>query len=117
MSEIKHNGRIVRVNRFTVPGEARAEFIRLLERTHAVMRRQPGFVEDLVLEQPAGAGIVNLITIIQFEGEHVLQPIIAAVALSDRQEGIDRQALSRQLGVESNVGFYAPLALRELAPA
>lgn len=116
MSEIR-NGRVVRVNRFSVPEEARRQFMELLERTHRVMRAQPGFIDDMVLEQQAGAGLLSLITIIQFEGEHVLQPIIAAVARSDREAGIDRQALSRELGVETNVGFYAPVLLRELLPA
>ena len=115
MSETK-NGRVVRVNRFSVPAEAREEFMRLLERTHRVMRAEPGFVGDMLLEQQAG-GLFNLIAIIEFEGEHVLQPIIAAVARSDREAGIDRQALSRALGVETNVGFYAPLTLGELQPA
>lgn len=116
MSEI-HSGRVVRVNRFSLPEEARPEFMELLERTHRVMREQPGFIDDMILEQQAGADILSLITIIQFEGEHVLQPIIAAVARSDREAGIDRQALSRELGVETNVGFYAPIKFRELLPA
>jgi antibiotic biosynthesis monooxygenase (ABM) superfamily enzyme len=116
MSEIR-SGHVVRVNRFSVPEEARPQFMALLERTHRVMRVQPGFVDDMILEQQAGAGILSLITIIRFEGEHVLQPIIAAVARSDREAGIDRQALSRELGVESNVGFYAPITFRELLPA
>ncbi|WP_172746556.1 antibiotic biosynthesis monooxygenase [Neorhizobium sp. T25_13] len=116
MSEI-HSGRVVRVNRFSLPEEARPEFMELLERTHRVMREQPGFIDDMILEQQAGADILSLITIIQFEGEHVLQPIIAAVARSDREAGIDRQALSRELGVEANVGFYAPIKVRELLPA
>lgn len=115
MSEIR-NGRVVRVNRFSVPEEARPQFMELIERTHRVMREQPGFIDDMVLEQQAG-GLLSLVTIIQFEGEHVLQPIIAAVARSDREAGIDRQALSRELGVEANVGFYAPITLRELLPA
>lgn len=116
MSEI-HSGRVVRVNRFSLPEEARPEFMELLERTHRVMREQPGFIDDMILEQQAGADILSLITIIQFEGEHVLQPIIAAVARSDREAGIDRQALSRELGVEASVGFYAPIKFRELLPA
>jgi antibiotic biosynthesis monooxygenase (ABM) superfamily enzyme len=116
MSEIS-SGRVVRVNRFSVPEEARPEFMELLERTHRVMREQPGFIDDMILEQQAGSGILSLITIIRFEGEHVLQPIIAAVARSDREAGIDRQAFSRELGVESHVGFYAPVTFRELLPA
>ncbi|MFB9948023.1 antibiotic biosynthesis monooxygenase [Rhizobium puerariae] len=108
---------VVRINNFSVPADARDEFMELIRRTHEVIRAQPGFIDDMVLEQSSGLGAFNLITILQFEGEHVLQPVIAAVAGSDEEAGIDRQALSRRLGVESTVGFYFPVALRALAAA
>lgn len=116
MSEI-HKAGVVRVNRFSVPEDARDEFMRLIRRTHEVIRSQPGFVDDLILEQHSGPGEFNLLTIIKFQGEHVLQPVIAAVAKSDAEAGIDRQAFTRRLGIEAHVGFYQPVTLRELLPA
>ncbi|MCC2610611.1 antibiotic biosynthesis monooxygenase family protein [Neorhizobium petrolearium] len=116
MSEMK-SGRVVRVNRFSVPAGARDEFMRLIGRTHDIIRAQPGFIDDMVLEQNSGADTFNLITILQFEGEHVLQPVIAAVAKADAAAGIDRQMLSRRLGVETHVAFYSPVMLPELLPA
>ncbi|MGK6312373.1 antibiotic biosynthesis monooxygenase family protein [Neorhizobium sp. DT-125] len=110
-------GRVVRINRFSVPADARDEFMKLIQRTHEVIRAQPGFIGDMILEQNSGTEAFNLITILQFEGEHVLQPVIAAVARSDEAAGIDRQALSRSLGVESSVGFYSPVVLPELLAA
>ncbi|MGK9050765.1 antibiotic biosynthesis monooxygenase [Neorhizobium petrolearium] len=108
---------VVRVNRFSIPPEARDEFMKLIQRTHEVIRAQPGFLDDMILEQNAGTETFNVITILQLEGEHVLQPIIAAVARSDEAAGIDRQALSRSLGVESSVGFYSPVVLPQLLAA
>ncbi|CAN7401439.1 antibiotic biosynthesis monooxygenase [Neorhizobium tomejilense] len=116
MSEIQHR-RIFRVNRFAVPIEGREEFMALVHRTHEVIRAQLGFVDDLILEQASIAGLFNVITILQFEGEHALQPVIAAVAKSDEEAGIDRQALSRRLSVETNVGFYHRAVLQEFQPA
>lgn len=109
--------RVVRVNSFSVPNDARDEFMRLVERTHEVIRKQPGYIDDLILERNSGPGPFNLITILQFENENVLQPVIAAVARSDAEAGIDRQALSRRLGVESTIGFYTPVAAAELLAA
>jgi antibiotic biosynthesis monooxygenase (ABM) superfamily enzyme len=111
--------RIIRINSFSVPADSRGEFLALIERTHAVIRRQPGFIDDMILEQQAGAGPSNLMTVLQFEGEHALQPIIAAVSRFDAEEGIDRQAVARRLGVETGVAFYrhAVIDERELAPA
>lgn len=105
MSEIRES-RVVRVNRFSVPSEARDEFLDLIERTHEVIRVQPGFIDDMILEQQSGTGLFNLLTVLQFEGEHVLQSVITAVARFDHAAGIDRQALTRRLGVEASVGFY-----------
>ena len=116
MSEIQKR-RIFRVNRFAVPVEGREEFMALVHRTHEVIRTQPGFVDDLILEQHSSAGLFNILSILQFEGEHVLQPVIAAVAKSDEEAGIDRQALSRRLGVETDIGFYQRAISRELLPA
>jgi len=116
MSNIRE-GRVVRVNRFQVPAEARDEFLSLIERTHEVIRMQAGFIDDMILEQQVGGGIFNLLTVLQFEGEYVLQSVITAVARFDQAAGIDRQALTRRLGVEASVGFYRHAAPEELAAA
>lgn len=104
---------VIRINRFAVPPDARGEFMELIKRTHEVMRAQPGVIDEMILEQRSGAGPFNLMTIIQFEGEHVLQPVIAAIARSDAEAGIDRHALSRRLGVEIELGFYQLATLAE----
>ena len=113
----KQEGRVVRINSFSVPADARDEFIRLIRRTHEVTRSQPGFIDDLILERSSGSGPFNVITILRFEDEGALQPVIAAIARSDAEAGIDRQALLRRLGVEISVGFYTPVALPELLAA
>lgn len=51
-----HAGRVYRVDRFTVPEGARAEFLSRVRQTHEALRAQPGFLQDLVLEEPGGAG-------------------------------------------------------------
>ena len=111
------SGRVVRVNRFSVPKESREQFVQLLERTHDVIRAQPGLIDEMILEQQSGPGIFNLMTVLQFEGEHVLQSIITAVARADQAAGIDRQALTRSLGVEASVAFYKNAMSDALIPA
>ena len=44
-----------RIDRFVVPDAARAEFIGRVRMTHAVLRQQPGFVRDALLEHPGEA--------------------------------------------------------------
>ena len=107
MSDI-HSRRVIRINRFSVPANARHDFMALVAKTHDVIRAQPGFVDDMILEQRSGPDAFNLVTILQFEGEHALQPAITAVAQADAQAGIDRRALSREWGVETEIAFYHP---------
>ena len=45
-----------RIDRFVVPDAARAEFIGRVRMTHAVLRQQPGFVRDALLEHPGEPG-------------------------------------------------------------
>ena len=100
---------IYRVNKFAVPAEARDEFVGLLERTHAVMRQQDGFVRDLILEQKSGPGVFNLVTLIEFAGPNAVERITAAIADDDKAAGIDRREIATRLGVRSDIGNYKAL--------
>jgi hypothetical protein len=41
---------IFRVDKFVVPANAREEFLGKVRATHAVLKTQPGFVRDAILE-------------------------------------------------------------------
>lgn len=97
---------VIRVNRFSVPSDGRNEFMALLEHTHGIIRAQSGVIDDMILEQQVAVNLFNVLAIIRFEGEHVLQPAIAAIAKADQAAGLDRQGLSRRLGIEADIGFY-----------
>ena len=49
---------IYRVDKFIVPQAAREEFLKKVHDTHSVLRHQPGFIRDTILEQVAGPGWV-----------------------------------------------------------
>jgi len=51
--------KIYRVDKFVVPSTAREEFLHKVRRTHAVLKAQPGFLQDFVLEQSSGPGEFN----------------------------------------------------------
>jgi hypothetical protein len=58
---------IFRVDKFVVPVNAREEFLGKVPATHAVLRTQPGFVRDAILEQSSGPGEFNFVTIVEWE--------------------------------------------------
>lgn len=101
-----NQNQVIRVNRFSVPSDGRDEFMARLEQTHGVIRQQSGVIDDMILEQQVATDLFSVLAIIRFEGEHVLQPTIAAIAEADQAKGIDRQGIARRLGIAADIGFY-----------
>ena len=58
----------------------------------------PGFVDDLILERNSGPGPFNLITILQFENEQVLQPVRILQARHLHEDAVAALALHDRLG-------------------
>jgi hypothetical protein len=100
-----------RVNKFVVPPKNRDAFLKIIERTHAVVRRQHGFVRDLVLEQQSGPGMFNFVTLIELSGVEVAAQVTAALAALDAQAGVSRKEETDQLGVCSDMANYRPLMI------
>ncbi|HEU0095706.1 MAG TPA: antibiotic biosynthesis monooxygenase [Rhizomicrobium sp.] len=100
-----------RVNKFIVPKDSRDAFLSLIATTHGVVRRQPGFVRDLVLEQQSGPGQFNFVTLLEFSGIEVVPQITQALADFDAQTGVDRKAVAMELGVKSDMANYRPLPM------
>jgi hypothetical protein len=100
-----------RVNKFVVPPKNRDAFLKIIERTHAVVRRQHGFVRDLVLEQQSGPGMFNFVTLIEFSGVEAVPQVTAALAALDAKTGVSRMEEADQLGVCSDMANYRPLMI------
>jgi hypothetical protein len=102
---------MIRVNKFAVPERSRDEFCSILLDTHAVVRRQEGFVRDYILERPAGPGELSIVTVIEFTSPDVIDGVAAALAEFDRGRGVGRQELMARLGVSAEMGLYQRLEL------
>lgn len=100
---------LYRINKFSVPLESRDGFLDLIARTHAVLRKQEGFVADQILEQQSGPGVFNFVTTIEFRGPEVIENIVSALAAFDHQQGIDRQQAMAGLGIKADMGLYRSL--------
>lgn len=102
---------IYRINKFVVPQAARAEFLETVIRpTHKMLRRQPGFVRDLVMEQVSGPGDFNIVALIEFSGPDVVAPIAAAVAELHQRLGVNPTFTAR-LGIRTDQANYGLLAV------
>src|SRR5689334_15240618 len=98
---------VFRIDKFVVPDEARAEFLERVGETHALLRRQAGFVRDLILVQTAGPGRFNLLTLVEWQNEAAMGPARAAVTAMHAARGFDPNALMARLGIEADIAAYA----------
>ncbi len=98
--------RIYRVDKFIIPGEAREEFLRPLRRTHDVLKDQPGFIQDFVLEQPGESGEFTLITIVEWENQEALENARDTITAMHERMGFDPQEMIARLGIKADMGTY-----------
>lgn len=101
---------VYRVDKFAVPAAGRDEFLGRVRTTHDLLRRQPGFVRDLVLENHARPGSVDIVTLVEWESEAAIAPVVEAVARLHREIGFDRQEMLTRLGIRADLGTYRGVA-------
>jgi hypothetical protein len=100
-----------RIDRFVVPDAARGEFLGRVRMTHAVLRQQPGFVRDALLEHPGEApGESVIVTIAEWRNLAVTSTARAAVQALHIRENFNPQELMARLGIRAELGSYHPLA-------
>lgn len=100
-----------RVDKFAVPVDGRDEFLSRVAATHALLRRQEGFVRDLILEQASGPGQFNFVTLVEWTGPEVLERVSAAVAELHKHIGFDRHEMMSRLGITADIANYRHLEL------
>ncbi|MGR4069625.1 antibiotic biosynthesis monooxygenase [Halomonas sp. LR3S48] len=100
---------IFRVDKFSVPEAARETFLKRVRDTHQVLRRQPGFITDSILEQVAGSGRFNIVTIAEWESQEAIDAARMAVTKAHRENGFDPQETMARLGIEADIANYQPI--------
>jgi len=99
--------RLYRVDKFTVPAAARAEFLERVWKTHTLLRMQAGFIRDYVLEHTASdANEFVLLTFAEWEGPDAVEKARAAVMAMHAQERFSPQDLFVRLGIKADLGYY-----------
>ncbi|MGE3285584.1 MAG: hypothetical protein AB7J32_05705 [Pseudonocardia sp.] len=106
---------VYRVDTFVVPDDAREEFWGNVRRTHAVLREQAGFVDDVLLETPSAQGRFHAVTIVGWESAEHLPAARAAVATMHRARGFDAAAFFARAGIRADLTTRA--AERAIATA
>jgi hypothetical protein len=97
---------IYRVDKFRVPEPARGEFLSQVHATHAVLRCQPGFVRDVILEQTSGPGGFNFVTIVEWSHAAAMEPAREAVAALHRRMNIEPKEMLARLDIRADMANY-----------
>jgi len=97
---------VFRVDKFVVPEAARQEFLGRVRTTHRILREQPGFVADVVLEQSSGPGKFNFVTEVEWESQSAVDAAKTVVAAAQAQRGFSPQETLARLGIEADLAYY-----------
>ncbi|WNZ26788.1 antibiotic biosynthesis monooxygenase [Leptolyngbya sp. NK1-12] len=100
--------RIYRVYKFVVPNQAREEFLTQVKKTHQLLKAQPGFIQDFLLEQPADTEEFNVITIVEWRDAKAIEDARAAVMTMHKNTGFNPQEMFARLGIKADLGNYKP---------
>ena len=100
---------VFRVDKFVVPHGARDEFLQRVRATHEILRKQPGFIQDQLLEQVAGPGRYNIVTIAQWQSQAAIDAAKAVVMEAHKAKGFNAQETMQRLGIEGDIGNYQPI--------
>lgn len=105
MSEPEH---VFRVDKFIVPMAARSTFIAKLRETHELLRRQPGFVRDFILEQASGPGKYNVVTLVEWADQASIEAAKAAVIDMQSRTRFNPREMFTKLNITADLATYRP---------
>lgn len=100
-----------RVDKFIVPPAAREAFLERVTVTSRLLRAQPGFLRELVLEQNAGPGEFNFVTVAEWSDDAAIEAATEVVARAHAEMGFDRQAFVAEHGIRADIAHYSALTV------
>lgn len=92
---------LVRLDRFTLPAEARAEMLRRVGFIHRLLRTRPGFLRDLAVERPLPDGRLALATLVEWETPEDAAAAGPVVVAALEAAGLDLRADLARLDVQA----------------
>jgi len=101
---------IYRVDKFVVPASSRDEFLARARDVKDFLKCQEGFVRSTYLEQFAGPGQFNLVTIVEWKSEAHVEQVKEAKqakdALAVQEGGETREQFYQRLDIKADLGFF-----------
>ena len=98
---------VYRVDTFEVPPQAREALLERLTVIRGLLQGIDGCRQNLVLEQPAGAGTAKFVTFVEWQDEEAFLAAKAKVAAEYRKTDFDPQGFLREIGAKAVMGTFA----------
>ena len=95
-----------RIDNFSVPEGARAEFEQAMHRNLAFLETLPGFRGHLVFEKTSGPTAFNVATIAVWQSKEAIDAAGATVRAYYESIGFDAAALMSRLGIKAEIGNF-----------
>jgi heme-degrading monooxygenase HmoA len=105
-SSSDNQAHVYRVDKFVVPASARVEFLERVTATHDLLRKLPGFLRQFLLEQTAGPGEFNVVTLVEWESQGTMEKARNAVIEMHKQAGFNPQEMFARLGIRADLANY-----------
>jgi heme-degrading monooxygenase HmoA len=109
METLTTSEKIYRLDKFVVPTQAREEFLAKVIKTHELLKQQPGFIQDFLLEQPAASGEFNFVTLVEWQDARSVENARASVMAMHKSIGFNAQEMFARLGIKADLGNYKSL--------
>jgi predicted ester cyclase/heme-degrading monooxygenase HmoA len=106
--EKEHKNRIFFIDKFSVPGNAKQEFLTRLTINRTFIRKLPGFIEDAAYERTDEKGNTVYITIAVWEDQEALKNAKTAVNAEYEKQGFNVSEMLERLDITLDRGIYKP---------
>jgi len=104
---IDRSASVFRIDKFDVPSAGREEFLAKLRETHALLDRMDGCLQNYVLEQSAGSGRFNIVTLVEWRDQEAYEAARAIAQARHQANGFNPQAMLEQLGIGTDLANYS----------
>ncbi|ACE84593.1 antibiotic biosynthesis monooxygenase family protein [Cellvibrio japonicus] len=98
--------RVYRLDKFIVPHTAREEFLARVKSIHSLLKTQPGFIQDFLLEQPIDERHFSLATLVEWQDQRSIAAARAEVKAEYDKTGFNPQQAMERLGITMELGNY-----------
>jgi heme-degrading monooxygenase HmoA len=95
------------IDYFTVPADAKEEFLRATRRVQSFLKTLPGYVDGYLYEKRQGQSPYNVMTTATWENAEAVEKTKSAVRAEFQRQGLDPQEMMRRLEIETVRSIYS----------